>query len=99
MTTIHTENISGTASSGAISVNTVASLQGITREIIISPATPTTIYDVDITNDTSLTVFKSTSVTGDLIEETALPMQGVYTVAITSSTADELFTMALVLEE
>ena len=99
MTIIHSENISGTASSGSISVNTVAPMEGIVREILISPATSTTQYDVNITNDNSLTVFKSTSVIGDFAEEVALPMRGVYTVAITSSTVDELFTMALVLEE
>ena len=91
--------MSGTASSGAISKNTVAALQGIAREIIISPATSTTVYNLTITNDKSLTVFKSSSITGDFIEEVALPFRGVYTVAITSSTKDELFTMAIVLEE
>ena len=96
---IHSENISGTASSGSVSVNTVAALQGIAREIIISPATSTTQYNIIITNDSSLTIFKSISVIGDLIEETALPLRGVYTLAISSSTADELFTMALILEE
>ena len=95
---IHPEYMSGTASSGAISKNTVAALQGIAREIIISPATSTTTYNLDITNDNSLTVFKSSSITGDFIEEVALPFRGVYTVAITNATVDELFTMAIVLE-
>ena len=91
--------MTGTASSGAISTNTVAALQGIAREIIISPATSTTVYNLTITNDNSLTVFKSSSITGDFIEEVALPFRGVYTVAVSSSTRDELFTMAIVLEE
>ena len=91
--------MSGTASSGAISTNTVAALQGIAREIIISPATSTTVYNLTITNDKSLTVFKSSSITGDFIEEVALPFRGVYTVAVTNSTKDELFNMAIVLEE
>jgi len=91
--------MSGTASSGAISTNTKVAMQGIAREIIISPATSTTTYNLEITNDNSLTVFKSSSITGDFIEEVALPFRGVYTVAITSATVDELFTMAIVLEE
>lgn len=91
--------MSGTASSGAISKNTVAALQGIAREIIISPATSTTTYNLEITNDNSLTVFKSSSITGDFIEEVALPFRGVYTVAVSNSTRDELFNMAIVLEE
>ena len=91
--------MTGTASSGAISKNTVAALQGIAREIIISPATSTTTYNFSIINDNSLTIFSSDSVVGDFIEETALPLRGVNTVAITSATVDELFTIALVLEE
>ena len=96
---IHNKNISGTASSGAISINTVASLQGLVREILVRPATPTTQYNLVITNDSSLTVFKATSITGDLAEEVALPFRGIFTMAIDSSTKDELFTMALVIEE
>ena len=65
--------MTGTASSGAISKNTVAALQGIAREIIISPTTSTTTYNFTITNDKSLTVFSATSIKGDFIEETALP--------------------------
>lgn len=97
--TIHNENISGTASSGSVSVNTVSSLEGLVREILVKPANPTTQYNLVITNDNSLTVFKATSVIGDLAEEVALPFRGVITMAIDSSTKDELFTMALVVEE
>ena len=96
---IHSENISGTASSGSISVNTEAALQGLAREIIVKPATSTTTYNLAITNPDSLTVFKSISITGDFSEEVALPFRGVYTVAITSATVDELFTMAIVVQE
>ena len=96
---IHSENISGTASSGSISVNTEAALQGLAREIIVSPATSTTQYNLGITNDKSLTVFKSISITGDFLEEVALPFRGIYTVAITSATADELFTIAIIVQE
>ena len=91
--------MTGQPLSGALSTNTVAALQGIAREIIISPATSTTTYNLTITNDNSLDVFIAESITGDFIEETALPMRGVYTVAIDSATEDELFSMALVLEE
>ena len=57
---IHSENMTGSTSSGALSTNTVAALQGIAREIIISPATSTTVYNLTITNDNSLNVFIST---------------------------------------
>ena len=91
--------MTGSTSSGALSTNTVAALQGIAREIIISPATSTTVYNLTITNNNSLDVFISNSITGDLIEEVALPLRGVYTVAISSATADEAFSMAIIVEE
>ncbi len=93
--------MTGTASSGAISMNTKAALQGIAREIIISPATSSTDYAFTITNDNSLVIFGSASdtITGDFIEEVALPLRGVNTVAIVDATVDELFKIALVLEE
>ena len=96
---IHSENMTGTTSSGALSTNTVAALSGIAREIIISPATSTTTYNLVITNDNSLTVFKSSSIEGDFIEEVALPFRGVYTVAVSQATKDEEFNIAIVLEE
>ena len=99
MIVIHHENMTGSTLSGALSINTVAALQGIAREIIISPATSTTQYNLVITNDNSLDVFLSTSMTGDFIEEVALPFRGIYTVAISSATADEVFSMAIIVEE
>ena len=96
---IHAENLTGTAVSGAVSVNTQASLQGLGREIIISPATGTTQYNLTITNADSLDVFISSSITGDFIEEVAIPFRGIYTVAISDSTKDELFTIAIIVQE
>ena len=96
---IHSENLSGTAISGAVSMNTKAALQGVAREIIVKPATSSTTYNLDITNADSLPIFSSDSIVGDFIEEIALPFRGIYTVAISSATNDELFTIAIVLEE
>jgi len=91
--------MTGTTSSGALSTNTVAALTGIAREIIISPATSSTQYNLTITNDNSLDMFISESITGDFIEEVALPMRGVYTVTVDQATKDEEFNMAIVLEQ
>jgi hypothetical protein len=91
--------MTGTTLSGALSTNTVAALMGIAREIIISPATSTTTYDLTITNDNSLDIFISESNTGDLIEETAIPIRGINTVKISNATKDEDFSMAIVVEE
>ena len=96
---VHSEYITGTTSTGALSVNTQQSLMGIVREIIIIPATGTTDYNLEITNDNSLIVFSSSSITGDFIEEVALPFRGIYTIAISSATRDELFEINLMIEE
>lgn len=88
-----------TSESGALSKNTVASLQGIAREILISPATSTTVYNLTITNDKSFDIFKSESIKGDFIEEVELPIRGINTVAITQATRSEEFNIAIVLEQ
>jgi hypothetical protein len=96
---IHREILSGTASSGAFSVNTQESIRGILREVIASPATSSTVYTITITNPSSRTIYKRTSQTGDLAEELAIPIRGVNTISITGSTADELFNLELVVEQ
>ena len=96
---IHPENLSGTASSGSVSMNTKAALMGLAREIIVKPATSSTTYNLDITNSDSLPVFSSDSIEGNFVEEVAIPFRGIYTVAISSATKDELFTIAIVVEE
>lgn len=96
---IHTENLTGTVSGGSLAINTVAALQGIVREIVVSPTTPTTQYNLTITNADSLDVFISESNTGDFIEEVALPIRGIYTVTISSSTEDEVYSIAIIVEE
>lgn len=96
---IHNEYISGSTVSGAFSGNTKAALQGLTREIIVKPLTSTTQYNLEITNDNSLPVFYSNSITGDFVEEVALPFRGVYTVAIDSATKDEAFVIGILVQE
>ena len=96
---IHNEYISGSTVSGAFSGNTKAALQGLTREIIVNPATSTTQYNLEITNDNSLPVFYSNSITGQFVEEVALPFRGVYTVAISEATKDEAFTIGILVQE
>ena len=96
---IHSEYLTGTTASGVLSLNTQSSLMGLAREIIVSPATASTIYNINITNENSLDVFNSSSITGNFEEEVALPLRGVYTIDISEATRDELFKIELVLEE
>jgi hypothetical protein len=97
--TIHHETLTGTASAGALSVNTRTLSGSLLRNILVKPATETTVYDLTITNDRSIIMFELLSETGTLSQEVALPVRGVYTVAIANATADEAFTIQLVSQE
>lgn len=96
---IHSENLSGSTASGTLAVNTNSVMQGIIKSVIVSPATGSTTYNVAITNPDGLTVYSKTSNTGDIFEQTELPVRGMYTVTISSASADEAFSIALVLQE
>jgi len=96
---IHSEHITGSTVGGALSSNTQASLQGLAREIIVKPTTDTTQYNLTITNDNSLPVFYSNSITGQFVEEVVLPFRGIYTVEIDTATRDEEFNIAIVVQE
>ena len=98
-TPIHREILSGTASSGSLSVNTQSTIQGILRQVIVHPATGSTIYTITITNPDDRIIYKRVSETGDIAEEVAIPVKKVHTVAITSATADEAFNIELVIEQ
>ena len=99
MTPIHRETMTLTTSSGSASGNTVPSIQGILRQVIASPATSSTTYNITITNADSRIIYKRTSETGDLAENVQIPIKRINTVALSSATADELFNIELVIEQ
>lgn len=96
---VHTEKLSGTASSGTFAVNTVFSFNGLLRNILIKPTTATNQYDITITNADSLDIYSRISKVGNLSDEVKLPVRGIYTVTIANATIDEAFTVHLVIEE
>jgi len=96
---IHKEILSGTPSLGDLAVNTEVTFMGVLRQIIVSPATSTTTYNLTITDDNSLDMFCESSITGSYAPEVALPVRGIYTITIDSATNDELFTIVLGVEE
>ena len=96
---IHNEYLTGSTLSGDLSVNTEVALMGVVREILVTPTTITTQYNLTITNDQSLIVFYSSSIIGNFAEEVALPFRGIYTIAIDSATNDEAFTIGIIAEE
>ena len=96
---IHAEYITGSTEGGALAGNTKATLQGLAREIIVKPTSNATQYNLTITNDNSLPVFYSNSITGNFVEEVALPFRGIYTVAIDLATKDEEFNIGIIVQE
>jgi len=96
---IHKEIISLTPSSGVASTNTNSLLVGILREVLASPATASTTYDLTITSPEGLIIYQITSQAGDLADEVVLPMRGIHTVALANATVDEAFNINLVVDE
>ena len=94
---IHRELITKTAVTGGFSVNTIR-LEGICKQIVVEPDTSTTSYILTITDDHGLVVFETETETGNFPELTELPMYGIYTVTISSATADEEFKIQLILK-
>lgn len=76
-------------SGGVASFNT-QEFRGECRLLQIHPATATTRYTLTITNDDNVIVYKG-SFTGDLVDERMKPLYGIYTIAISASTANEDF--------
>ena len=95
---IHPEKLSLTTSSGSASGNT-QKIIGIVRQILISPATANTSYTMTITNPSGIEVYERTAETGEASELTAIPVTGIYTVALSDATNDELFEIELLIEE
>ena len=92
----HKERLTGTASSGSFTVNT-QHLNGLLRQVIVSPTTVTTAYDIKITDPNSLDFFQCTSQVGNVGKGISLPIHGINTVAIDNASADEAFTIELAL--
>ena len=96
---IHLQYFTESTSSGTFAVNTDAAFMGIMRQLLVSPATASTTYNLTITDSDDLDIYCDTSITGNYAPEVAIPVRGVYTVTIDSATADESFTIKLMVEE
>jgi len=99
MTLIHIDKLTGSTSSGSLVVTTTARLQGILRQLIVSPATDTTTWDIKMTDADSIISLQRTGRTGLLSEELALPLHGTYTITVSGASADEVFTIKLIVQE
>lgn len=95
---IHQEKIQLTTSSGSASINS-DNIRGICHHIIVKPTTSNTQYNITITNSDSIIIYERTSEIGLLSELLTLPIRGIYTIAISSATNDELFNIQLIIQE
>ncbi len=97
MIQIHHEKLDGSTSAGTLALNT-RKFEGILGNVIIEPASESTIYTVQLINAFSAVVYERTSEEGSMSEELRLPVSGIYTVNIIEATNDEAFKILLVIQ-
>ena len=96
---LHEEELSGTASSGSLSLATVKFTDGMCRQILVKPATSSTTWDITITNAGSFTIYTRTGCSGNSAEIVNLPLKGVHTIAFSNISVNELFKVKLVIQD
>lgn len=72
-------------------------VQGGIAGIRVRPATASTVYDVTIVEYDGFTVYRKTGYKGELVEDlnTPIPVRGILTVRLQNATANEAFTVKL----
>lgn len=87
-----------TASGGSINFNT-DDLRGICYRIFVKPATLATTYDITFTDDNTLVVYSKKGIRGILNDISMQTLKGIYTVDVSNSSANELFTFQIEYDE
>lgn len=73
---------------------------GICRQVIVKASTAATTFHVTITDENSLPVRTYSTATGILLDDNrVIPVMGIYTLQITTASADGLFTLMMMVEE
>lgn len=97
---IYNIEISQTASSGDWSFNTPKIHSSLLKQIIVKATTSTTTFTLTITDENNnIAYVNDTPATGTLREEVEIPVKGIYTIAVSSASADEAFSGVLVILE
>lgn len=97
---IYDIKISETASSGGWQKNTAKFDNVFLRQVVMTAATSTTTFNFTVTDDHGLIVYSTKNkATGTLQQEVKIPLKGIYTLAVSGSSADELFTGRFAVEE
>lgn len=96
---VHKERLSGTASSGVLTMTTQKFSGVLLKFIYIKPATATTTYDVAVEDPDGERIYFEQGVQGTLLREADTPTFGVHKVKITAASSDEAFTAFLKVRE
>lgn len=88
---VHLYSETPTTASGAWAGNTPKFSGVLAKQLIVSPATATTEYDVQVENSKGKTIKRYDDSLGRLDVDLDTPLKGIYTIRITNATADEDF--------
>lgn len=97
--------ISLTTSSGAASMNTPKYSMGYVRQVIVSSATSTTTFDIQLIDPQGFDVFASNDInfvgiTGSVtMHKVDVPLVGIYTFKILNASADEAIRGEMIVQE
>lgn len=97
--TIHKVETTITTSNGNGSANTLNIIGGISYQIFISAATSNTSFQARITDSASRRVRDYDYTLDAINDESPLIMQGIYTLQILNSSADQNFTVLMMIRE
>ena len=73
--------------------------RGLLRQVIVKPATASTMFDFSISDGSSLNLFERESTTDELNETPQIPIQSALVITVTNATADETFKIYLAIQE
>lgn len=90
-----------TTSSGAATQSVTGAKNRRLVQILISPTTSTTQYDFSITDKNSKKIYELTGLVGNYVDYANTPqfVYGNFTMTLASATADEAFSVYLILSE
>lgn len=101
---IYRHETSQTAASGSVSSTTLNIRGGLLRQVLIRAGTSSTLFRVDIKEQTGITVLNYGYHEGE-IQDTGLsgalplPVLGNYTINITNASRDDIFDVRLLVQE
>jgi len=87
-----------TVSAGAWSGNT-QKVMGLLLHVVVQATTTTTTFNFSITDEDGIVIKEWIGNTDELNVETYIPLEGVYTLAIATASADEVFKVYLGIDE